>query len=441
MHNILAGRVPNFLFRISCKMEWISGPTMLKTISFTTLYPNQAQPRHGIFIEQRLRHLLSTGEVESRVIAPVPWFPFTHSRFGGYGVFARVPRYEERHGIRIWHPRYPLIPKLGESSTPVLMALAVRPLLARMRAEGFDFDLIDAHYLYPDGVAAALLARFFDRPVVSSVLGDDVITHPRFRLPCRMILWAVRQSASVNSVCQALKDRLVELGAPAEKVEVILHGVDLDLFQPVDREAVRQRLGLSGTVLISVGHVTKRKGHHLAIQALADLPGTTLMIVGDGWYEAGLRRLAAEMGVAERVRFLGQVDQEQLKELYSAADALVLASSREGIANVLMEAMACGTPAIATPVWGTPEAITVPEAGVLMRDRSAGAVVEAARKLFADDPDRAATRRHAGTFRWQRTSEQHLAMLRRAVAGRSSRDPRRIGRTFEEGREPAHSQG
>jgi glycosyltransferase involved in cell wall biosynthesis len=393
----------------------------MRTVTFTTLYPNASQPRHGIFIEQRLRHLLATGKVESQVVAPVPWFPFRSRRFGKYSVFARVPHYEERHGIRIWHPRYPLIPKLGESLTPLLMALSVRTALERMRDEGFDFDLIDAHYLYPDGVAAALLARHFGRPMVSTVLGDDAIVHPKFRLPRRMICWAVEKSAGVACVCEALRERLVEVGATAEKVAVILQGVDLELFRPVDREEARRRLGLSGIVLLSVGHATPRKGHHLAIEALVSLPDATLMIAGDGWYEEPLRRLAAKLGVEDRVRFLGHVDQEGLKELYSAANALVLASSREGIANVLIESMACGTPVIATAVWGTPEAVTVPEAGVLMRDRSAEALVEAARKLFAHYPDREATRRHASLFCWEKTNEQHLALLRQSIAGGQAR--------------------
>jgi teichuronic acid biosynthesis glycosyltransferase TuaC len=395
----------------------------MRTITFSTLYPNQSQPRHGIFIEQRLRHLLKTEQLESRVVAPVPWFPFQHPRFGRYAVFARAPRDETRHGIRILHPRYLLLPKIGMSQAPLAMALAAKRSLDRLLAEGFDFDVLDAHYLYPDGVAAALLARWFRKPVICSLLGDDVITFPRFHLPRKMLLWAARQMAGITSVCQALKDRAVECGAPADKIRVVLHGVDLEMFRVFgaeDREAVRARLGLSGRVLISVGHVTRRKGHHLAIQALPHLPGTMLMIAGDGWLEPHLRQMAAELGVADRVRFLGHVDQERLPELYGAADALVLASSREGIANVLLEAMACGTPVVATPVWGTPEAVNVQEAGVLMRERSPEALVEAAERLFTAYPDRAATRRHAETFRWERTSEQHLEELRRAMAGPGS---------------------
>lgn len=390
-------------------------PDIIRTITFTSLYPNSARPRHGIFVEQRLRHLLETGEVESRVVAPSAWFPSGNPRFGAWSVFGRVPARGERHGIRILHPRYLLVPKLGMSLAPLAMALAARPVLARMIREGFDFEVIDAHYLYPEGVAAAILGRWFGKPVIATVLGDDVITLPRFRLPRRMILWAVDRCSGVTTVCQALKDRLVEVGAPAEKVRVVLNGVDPGLFQPVDREAVRRRLGLTGRVLLTVGHLTKRKGHHLAIQALTQLPGTTLLIVGDGWMEGELRELARSLGVNDRVRFLGHVEQEDLKEYYGAADALVLASSREGIANVLIESMACGTPVIATPVWGTPEAVTVPEAGVLMRDRSAGALVEAAERLFAAYPDREATRRHAATFTWERTSRDHLEVLRAAM--------------------------
>ncbi|MEA2601014.1 MAG: teichuronic acid biosynthesis glycosyltransferase TuaC [Acidobacteriota bacterium] len=389
----------------------------MRTITFSSLYPNSVQPRHGIFVEQRLRHLLETGEIESHVVAPVPWFPWPHPVFGHYSTFARVPWYEERYGIPIYHPRYPRLPKVGLSSAPLMMATAVKPVLEGILERGFDFDLIDAHYVYPDGVAAVILGEHFGKPVVMSMLGDDVITYPRYPVPRWLLLWAVDQASGVTSVCEALKRRLVEWGAPEEKVRVVLQGVDLDLFQPVCRDAVRQRLGLSGMVLLSVGHATPRKGHHLAIEALRDLSAATLLIAGDGWYEGTLRDLARSLGVADRVCFLGHVEQEDLKDYYSAADALVLASSREGMANVLLESMACGLPVIATAVWGTPEAVTCPAAGVLMGERTAPALVAAARRLFDDYPDRAATRRHAAGFTWERTNQDLMEVLRQAVAG------------------------
>jgi teichuronic acid biosynthesis glycosyltransferase TuaC len=251
-----------------------------------------------------------------------------------------------------------------------------------------------------------------------------VITYPEYRIPRKLLFWAVARAAGITSVCQALKDKMIERDAASSKIRVVLQGVDLEMFRPLDRGEIRSRLGLEGRVLLSVGHATRRKGHHLAIEALREMPETTLMIAGDGWYEQGLKDLADACGVRDRVRFLGHVDQEDLPRYYNAADALVLASSREGMANVLLESMACGTPVIATAVWGTPEAVACPEAGALMRERSAAALAEAARDLFARYPDREATRRYAAAaFPWEQSCRDHLEVLNAALAPPS---PRRI---------------
>jgi glycosyltransferase involved in cell wall biosynthesis len=220
----------------------------------------------------------------------------------------------------------------------------------------------------------------------------------------------------VTAVCEALRDRLLELGAAPEKVEVILHGVDQDLFSPpADRAALRRGLGFTRPTLISVGHLIRRKGHDLAIEAIAELPATDLVIVGDGPEEKALRRLATRIGVSDRVRFLGHVDQARLPPLMGAADALVLCSDREGIANVLMEALACGTPVAATPVWGSAEVVTTADTGVLLADRSVGAIVAGVRQLLAQLPDRAATRECARRFTWAETASRHADLIRRVV--------------------------
>ena len=135
----------------------------MKILTFSSLYPNRAQPHHGVFVENRLRHLVAEGSVEARVIAPVPWFPFTAERFGAYAGFVKAPREDTRFGLEILYPRYPVIPKIGMSATPFLMYRMVRAVVERVRRDGFDFDLIDAHYFYPDGVAAVMLARHFQK--------------------------------------------------------------------------------------------------------------------------------------------------------------------------------------------------------------------------------------------------------------------------------------
>jgi glycosyltransferase involved in cell wall biosynthesis len=394
----------------------------MKVLSFTTLYPNAAQPIHGIFVENRLRHLRASGAAEIKVLAPVPWFPARGSWAGKYAVYRDAPTHERRHGLSIDHPRYPVIPKIGMTVAPLLLALAQRPHVAAIIRGGYDFDILDAHYFYPDGVAAALLGRWFNKPVVITGRGTDLNDIPKHALPRRQIQWAARAAAGMITVCQALKDSLVDLGVPEHRVTVLRNGVDLDTFRPMDtgaRAAARAKRDLKGFIIVSVGQLIARKSHHLIIEALPDLPDVTLLIAGGGPEREHLLALAKQHGVADRVRLLGVVPHHQLPELYGMADASVLASSREGWANVLLESMACGTPVVASRIWGTPEVVAAPEAGLLMRERSAIGIATALQTLRNDLPDRAATRRYAERFSWDATTEGQIKLFRSILNART----------------------
>jgi teichuronic acid biosynthesis glycosyltransferase TuaC len=384
---------------------------MMRILTFSTLYPNAAQPTHGIFVETRLRFLLDSGRAESRVLAPVPWFPSASRLFGRYAAYAKAPRQEIRRGIAIEHPRYPVIPKLGVNLAPFSLYQSSLRAARAIQRDGYDFDLIDAHFFFPDGIAAVMLGRALGKPVTITARGTDLNLMPRHALPRRMIRWAAAEAAGLITVAAALKEVLVDLGVPSDKVSVLRNGVDLALFRPGDRKADRRALGLAAPTLLSVGHLIERKGHHLIIDALAELPGLELLIAGSGPEEAALKARASERGVADRVRFLGTLPQSRLPQLYRAADALVLASSREGWANVLLEAMACGTPVVATPVWGTPEVVNCRAAGCLSSERSAPALAGAIRDLLSAPPDRAATRAHAETFDWKATTDGQLRLF------------------------------
>lgn len=394
---------------------------IVKILTFSSLYPNAVQPAHGIFVETRLRHLVAAGTVRARVVAPVPWFPSGAAVFGQYGRLARVPAQEERNGLSVVHPRYPVIPKVGMSAAPFLMAASTLPAVRRAMAEGWNFDVLDAHYFYPDGVAAALIAGRIGKPFVITARGTDLNLIPRYRLPRAMIRWAAGRADGLITVCAALADSLVELGVPRERIHVLRNGVDLDRFRPGGREISRRNLGCRGPTLASVGHLVERKGHHLVLRALAELPDIHLLIAGDGPMRDSLRTLAADLGVTERVRFLGELNQAELTQVYNAADALVLASDREGMANVLLEAMACGCPVVATAIWGTPEIVDRPEAGRLVHARTPPAITAAVRELFAAPPSRAATRAHAERFGWNETTRGQEDLFRRILETRGAR--------------------
>ena len=388
----------------------------LRLLVLSSLYPNAAMPTFGVFVENRLRRVLATEAATAHVVASVPWFPIRHPRFGDYARWARVPERETRFAIPVTHPRYLTIPKVGMRLQPAFMHRALRRHVAALHRQGLGFDLVDAHYFYPDGVAAARLARELDLPLVITARGTDLNLIPTFAGPRRMIVDAAKQARAIVTVCAALKDVLLELGIPDRKVHVLRNGVDLELFAPGERATARRRLDANGPLLLSVGALIERKGHHLVIEALASLPEARLAIAGDGPEDGALRALAHRLGVADRVRFLGNVPHEELPRIYGAADVLVLASSREGWANVLLEAMACGTPVVATDIWGTPEVVTSPVAGRLVARRDAAAIADGVRDLLADPPDRAATRRYAEAFSWEETVRGQLAVFRSAVS-------------------------
>jgi teichuronic acid biosynthesis glycosyltransferase TuaC len=388
----------------------------VRLLTFSTLFPHAARPNHGIFVENRLRHLIASGQATSLVLAPVPWFPGRSKWFGDWAVNAWAPAAEVRHGIAIRHPRYPVIPKVGMSIAPWLLYRAMVPQIERLLAEDHRFDVIDAHYIYPDGVAATWLGRRFGLPVVMTARGTDVNLIPRYKVPRRLIEGALRGASALIAVSGALKDVLVELGAPDEKVTVLRNGVETDLFRPPkDRAAVRTALGLKGPALISVGGLIERKGHHRTIEAMRQLPDFELIILGEGPERQRLEGLIGEYGLTDRVRLLGPRPHRELPALYGAADASVLASSREGWANVLLESMACGTPVVAANIWGNPEVVRAPAGGVIYEPNTPDGIVAGVRRLFADLPDRAATRAYAEPFSWDETTAGQLALFRRIV--------------------------
>ena len=330
---------------------------------------------------------------------------------------ARVPAQEMRHGIVVDHPRYPVVPKVGMTLAPELMYRWLRPFVGRLIAEGPGFDLIDAHYFYPDGVAAAKLARAFGLPLVITARGVDINRIPDFRWPRRMIQKAADQAVALITVSRSLKQAMVDLGIDARKIEALRNGVDLEMFRPVDGSGFRDAWGLSSPLLLSVGHLIPRKGHAHVIRALRELPGVSLAVVGMGPDEAMLRALTEDLGVGDRVRFVGAMAHEALAEAFSAADVMVLASSSEGWANVLLESLACGTPVVATARGGTPEVITAPEAGRLIEGPEPEAIAREVREVLATTPDRGAVRRYAEGFGWQETARRQRDLYRSVAAG------------------------
>jgi teichuronic acid biosynthesis glycosyltransferase TuaC len=390
----------------------------VRLLTFTSLYPSASRPRYGIFIESRLERLLLRGGVRSHVVAPVPWFPFTGARWGEYGRIAATPLRDLRNGIDVRYPRYPVLPRFGTALLPNAMARAGLREVQSLLRTGEMVDVVDAHYLYPDGVAAAEVARRIGKPFVLSARGSDVNVVAQLPGPRERILRAIEGSAGVIAVSAALKAALVSLGVASDRITVLRNGVDSELFYPENRVSARRKLGLpeDAAIIISVGNLVAVKRNFLALEAAARIEDLHLVFVGRGPERPELERAARERQISHRVWFLEEMPQERLRDVYSAANALVLASEREGWPNVLLESAACGTPVVAFEVGGVPEIIDDPAIGTVVRGTSAAApLAEAIRILLADPPSREAVRAAALRFAWEPVLDAQLALYRRVA--------------------------
>ena len=389
----------------------------MKIITVTTLYPNSEQHRHGIFIENRMRQLRERyADVELKVVAPVPYFPLNSSIFGDYSKYADIPLHEQRFGVDVYHPRYLVIPKLGMHLTPFFLERAIKNSLVTILNEGYDFDLIDSHYFYPDGVAATRVAKQLNKPITVTARGSDITLIPNYPTARKRIQQTLKDVDAGIGVCQALVDEMSELEPAHSPLVTIRNGVDLALFSPLeDREKTRQELNWQKFTLLMVGNLVELKGHALVIEALKKLPDCQLVIIGEGELEQSLKSLASELGVDDRVEFVGGLKQPELPKYYGAADSLVLASSREGWANVLLESMACGTPVIATRVWGTPEVVCRPEAGILI-ERNVENIIEGVEQVKNQPIDRNKTRMYAEEFSWDASCETLYGLFSKLIS-------------------------
>lgn len=391
----------------------------MRVLTFTSLFPNHEKPNLGVFIYQRIAHLSKMPGNHVEVIAPVPYFP-RWLRGTRWKKLGQVPAREQIGDLTVYHPRYLLLPKISMPFHGFLIFSGTFRLARRLHRQT-PFDCIDAHFVYPDGFAAAVLGKLLKLPVILSARGTDINLYPSFKMIRPMIRWALKHSAGAIAVSSSLRDVMVELGFSRESVRVIGNGIDAGRFSPVDPGEARACLGLPGnaTILVSVGGLVPRKGFQFLIPAVAALapcfPSLRLYILGEGEYRARLESLIRECRLEQQVFLMGNIPNEQLRFWYSAAQLSCLVSSREGWANVLQESMACGTPVIATKVWGAPEIVVSADLGLLV-EQSVEAIRKALEAALLKPWNRAAIADHARQRTWDTVAREVDEFLRAAVS-------------------------
>lgn len=361
-------------------------------LTFTTLFPNALQPVLGLFIRNRMENFVRRHGHKWTVVAPVPWFPRLPFKVKElYHAYARVPSREDRQGYPVHHPRYLVTPGIGMRWYGAWMAQGAAGVVSRIHAQD-PVDVIDAHYVYPDGAAAIRLGRDLGLPVVLSARGTDLNLFTRLPAIAPLIRRDLRVADRVICVSGDLARIARENGADPERLDVVGNGIDPAVFRLRPAGESRRELGLPehGRLLLAVGNLVEIKGHALLIEAFARLRRTDLMlaIVGGGPERGNLEALASRLGVRDRVLLPGPVDQQSLPSWYASADLFVLMSSREGWPNVVCEAQAMGLPVIATRVGAVPDLVEEPSQGMLLEDRGVSCLESALRKALDRTWDR-----------------------------------------------------
>lgn len=374
-----------------------------RVLSLATLYPNPAAPRFGTFVARSLEALAARGDWEVTVINPIGVPPVA---FGRYRALAAAAADGAEHGVQVYRPRYTLIPRFGGRFNPGAIARAVIPLARALHAR-HPFDLIDAQFFHPDGPAAARLADALGLPLSIKARGSDISYWGQQPYARRMMVAAAQRATGLLAVSAALAEDMAAMGLPREKIALHYTGLDRALFHPRSKAGARlwlaQNLGLalpaSAPLLASVGALIPRKGQALVIRALAALPDAQLALVGKGEHEASLRALAANLGLTERVHFLGSLDHTALPQVLCASDAMVLPSASEGLANAWVEALACGTPLVISDAGGARELITGPGCGVIV-ERTTDAIAAGIARVLAARLDPQTVSASAAAFSW-----------------------------------------
>ena len=390
---------------------------MLRVLTLATLFPDAVRPNFGVFVERQTLGLAALDDVEVSVIAPVGLPPFPLSLHASYRALTTLPQQEVWKGLRVDRPRFLNLPGTQGRFHVAALVRRLGPHLARLR-QTFAFDVIDAEFFFPDGPVAIELGRHFGVPVSIKARGADIHHWGHAPATAAQVRTAGQAADGLLAVSRSMADDIAAAGID-RPVRVHRTGIDRSRFGTVERAIARQRLGIAGPLVVSLGALIPRKGHRIVLDAVAALPGVGLWIVGGGPDHAVLAARIAELGIGDRVKLCGAMPHGDLPDLLAAADVMALASASEGLANAWVEALASGTPIVIPDAGAAREVVTVPAAGrIVARDSSAFAQGIAA--VLSQPADPAATRAVVEAFSWERNAlelREHLAGL---VAARRS---------------------
>jgi len=389
----------------------------MRVLVFTTLFPNCVMPNHAVFVKERILNLSKLCDI--KIIAPVPYFPKLKLNKKWF-LFSQIPLEEKIEDLHVYHPRYFITPKIFRCFYGIFMFLSVINYVKKIRKE-FDFDLIDAHFAYPDGLAAILLGKVFKRKVIITVRGTDINWYPKFRIIRKFIQYTLKSADFVISVSKNLKEKVIKLGIDDGKIKVIPNGVDLSKFFPVSKLETRKKNDLPSDkkIILSVGRLVESKGFNNLIRAIKETkrPDLYLIIIGEGPYRNRLEELIRSLKLEDQIKLLGEKSYGELHKWYSVADLFCLASLREGCPNTVLEALACGIPVIIMKEWQLLKIVNENNS-ILLSSNKPEEIAKAIEKVLKREWDKERISIFMQHFNWNNTAEAIYAVFDKVLKKR-----------------------
>ncbi len=385
----------------------------MKVLSVSHMFPNNQRPNNGVFVKERLKSLAQV--VNTTIVAPVPDFPLSFL-IDNYNYIKSVPLEEEFEGVHVYHPRYLLVPRICKFSDGYLYYKSINKFFIKMFRKG-DYDLLDFHWVYPDGYAGLKWARFFGKKIVVTIRGNESICYFENSIRKRILINTLRSVDHIIAVSTDMKNKVVnEYGVDNRNVTIIPNGVDTQKFYVVEKTEAQKKCNLipGKKYILSLCRLSKEKGLEYLLKAfsLMNMKDCELIMVGDGPLRAHLVNMAQQLSVADKVHFIGEVLHENARTWYNAADVYCLPSLWEGCPNVIIESIASGTPVVSTNVGGIPDLIPSDDYGFIVPPGNVAQLSVALRNALEKNWARDKIASHGSSNTWANVADRIVKLFR-----------------------------
>jgi len=394
----------------------------MNALLVTNLFPSVREPWRGLFNLRRFEALSRFCQVH--VIAPVP----ASKRVRYPGDFSPVPS-GSVEGVSASYPTSWALPRVMSQWHAAQIYQSIRSHVRDVRRR-FPFDVVLGAFAYPDAVVASRIAAEAGCPYVVLVMGsdmNDLAQRPHLR---GLVRTALSNAARIVAVSKALQQRVLDLRIPPDRIIVQHNGVNGALFRIRDRIETRKALNLAEdkSLVTFVGNLVHEKGPDVLIEAVGRLHAAgstdvTLAFIGEGAQKQALLSRCLELGISNRVTFVGRRSPDDVALWLSASDALCLPSRREGCPNVVLEALASGRPVVAAKVGGVPELLNERN-GVMVPPDNPSDLAGAIRHALKYSWNASELRASVPALTWEEVGRTLHGELSEAVHSHQARSPR-----------------